>query len=120
MPSAQCSDSRSPSRPIGLEAGAAGVLGADLEARGEDQAVELVVLAVGPHAGLVDALDALAVGVDQVRVRLVVGVEVLVVEARPLAQLAVPRLERLGGRPSATIASTRARISFIFSSSLSS
>ena len=104
-----------------LEAGPAGVVGADLEARGEDQAVELVVHAADPHAGLVDALDALAVGVDEVGARLVVGLEVLVVEARALAQLAVPGLERLGGlaRP-ATMASTRARISVIFSSSLSS
>ena len=31
-------------------------------------------------------------------VRLVVGLQVLVVEARPLAELAVPRLQRLGGR----------------------
>ena len=50
----------------------------------------------GDHdAGLGDALDALAVGVDEVRAGLVVGLQVLVVEARPLAQLAVPRLEVL-------------------------
>ena len=48
-------------------------------------------------AGRVDALDAPSVGVDQVDVRPVVRVEVLVVEARPLAELAVPRLERVGG-----------------------
>ena len=46
-----------------------------------------------------DPLDALAVGVDQVRAGLVVGLQVLVVEAGPLAQLAVPGLELLGGRP---------------------
>ena len=69
IPSAQCSESVSPSRPIGLEAERRVVVGADLEARREDQAVELVVLAADPHAGLVDPLDALAVGVDEVHVR---------------------------------------------------
>jgi hypothetical protein len=65
----------------------------------------------------VDAIHALAVGVDQVRAGFVVGLEVLVVEAGPLAQLAVPGLERFGGlTASATSASTRARISVIFSS----
>jgi hypothetical protein len=38
---------------------------AHLEAGGEDQAVERDVPAGGPDAGLVDPLDALAVGVDQ-------------------------------------------------------
>ena len=76
---------------------AAGVLGADLESRGVDHAVELEVLAVGPHPGFVDPLDASALGVDQVGVRSVERLQVLVVETRPLAQLAIPRLERLGG-----------------------
>ena len=80
-----------------LEARTARVLGADLEARGEDDAVELVVNAVDPHAGLVDAFDTAAVGVDEVGTGLVERLEVFVVEARPLAQLAVPRLQRLGG-----------------------
>ena len=42
------------------------------------------MLAIGPDAGFVDALDALAVGVDQVGARLVVREEVLVVEAGTL------------------------------------
>ncbi len=83
--------------PDRLEAGPAGIVGANLEARREDQTIELVVHAVGPHAGLVDALDALAAGVDEMGGRLVVGLEVLVVEAGPLAQLAIPGLERFGG-----------------------
>jgi hypothetical protein len=56
--------------PGGLEPVAAGVVGADLEPGGEDQAVELVVRAPDPDPGLVDALDALAVGVDEVGARL--------------------------------------------------
>ena len=121
IPSAQCSRQLLAVTPDRVEAGPPGVLRADLEARCVDQAVEFVVLAVGPHAGLVDALHPLAIGVDQVGARLVVGVEVLVVEAGPLAQLAVPGLERLGGlRDRSTSASTRARISVIFSSSESS
>ncbi len=97
MPSAQSSESVTPSRPTVVEAGAPRELGADLEARGVDQAVELVVLVADPHAGLVDPLDTLAVGVDEVGARVVERLEVLVVEARPLAELAVPGLERLGG-----------------------
>ncbi len=79
-----------------VEPPASGVLGAHLEAGGEDEAVEVVVLAGRHDTGLVDALDALSPGVDQVAAGLVVGVEVLVVEAGALAQLAVPGLERLG------------------------
>ena len=96
MPSAQCSESVTPSRPIVSkpERRAYSVPTSKPEAKIE--AVELVVHAADPDAGLVDALDALAVGVDQVGAGLVVGLEVLVVEARALAQLAVPGLERLG------------------------
>ena len=47
MPSAQCSVKRPPVAAGDLVARAAGVVGADLEARGVDQAVELVLLAVG-------------------------------------------------------------------------
>ena len=48
------------------------------------------------HAGLGDALHALAVGVDEVGAGLVERLQVLVVEAGPLAELPVPRLEALG------------------------
>ena len=83
---------------VQLVAGAARVVGADLEAGGVDQAVELVLDAVRDDAVLGDALDALAVRVDERDVRAVEGVEVLVVEAGPLAELAVVGLQRLGGR----------------------
>src|SRR5690606_10722107 len=59
--------------------------------------VERVVLVADPHTFGVDLVDALPVGVDQVRGRQVVGLQVLVAEAGPLAQLAVPGLEPLGG-----------------------
>ena len=54
-------------------------------------------------AWLGDALDALAVGVDEVGAGLVVGLQVLVVEAGPLAELAVPGLQVLGRVGSSTI-----------------
>src|SRR3712207_6014586 len=78
-------------------AGPPRVVGADLEAGRVDDAVDLVRPAARHHGRLGYALDALAVGVDEVRAGLVEGLQVLVVEARPLAQLAVPRLE-VGGR----------------------
>src|SRR6202041_3209223 len=80
-----------------VEAGAAPVLGADLEAGRVDDAVDLVLAAASDHAFLGDPLDALAVGVDQVRAGLVEGLQVFVVEAGALAELAVPGLQPLGG-----------------------
>ena len=121
MPSAQASDSFSPSRPVEVEAGAALVLGADLEAGRVDDAVDLVLAAADHDALLGDPLDALAVGVDQVRAGLVEGLQVFVVEAGPLAELAVPGLQLLGRL--AVLRRwrrTRARISSIFSKSESS
>ena len=88
---------RQPVAAVDLVAGAAREVGADLEAGGVDQAVDLVLHAVRDHALLGDALDALALRVDQRDVRAVEGVEILVVEARPLAELAVVGLQRLGG-----------------------
>ena len=76
-----------------IEPGTAGVLGADLEARGVDDAVEVIVLTVGYQAGLGDLGDPFAISVDEMSIRLVVGVEVLIVETRTFAQLAEPRLE---------------------------
>src|ERR1700759_1922244 len=98
IPSAQDPDSVPPPRPPPaaaghLEAGPPGVRGTDLEAGAVDDAVQLVLPAGRDHAGLGDPLDPLAVRVDQVGVRVVEGLQVLVVEARPLAQLAVPGLE---------------------------
>ena len=80
----------------GVEPGPAGERRTDLEAGGVDDAVEFVVDAADPDARLVDALDTLAVGVDERDVRVVERLQVLVVEARPLAQLSEPRLERIG------------------------
>ena len=68
-----------------VEAGAARVVRADLEPRGVDDAVNLVLGARDDEALLRDALDALPVGVDQQATGMVEGLEVLVVKARPLA-----------------------------------
>ena len=68
---------------------------AHLEAGGVDDAVDLVLPAGGDHTGPGDPLHALAVAVHQVRARLVVGVQVLVVEARTFAEPAVPGLQPL-------------------------
>src|SRR5215475_13686925 len=70
---------------------------ADLEARGVDDAVDRVLGTGRYDTALTDPLDALAVGVDETDRRQVESVEVLVVEARALAELAVPRLELLCG-----------------------
>ena len=69
-----------------------------LEPGGEDQQVELELLAVGDDDVPADAVDASSLGVDQGDVVLVERVEVLVVEARALAEPVVPRLERFGRR----------------------
>src|SRR5262249_28914184 len=82
---------------VDLVAGAARVVGAHLEAGGVDQAVDRVLAAAHHDAALADALDAPAAGVDQRDVGAIEGREVLVVEAGPFAELAVPRLQRLGG-----------------------
>src|SRR5207245_517443 len=72
------------------EAGAPLVFGADLESRGVDDAVERVFLACDDDAVLGDALNTFAVGIDQIRARRVEGLQIGVVEARPLAELAIP------------------------------
>src|SRR5215469_4888815 len=78
-----------------IETGALGEIGPDFEARGIDDAVDLVFDAADDHAIFADALDTLAVGVDKLRRGLVEGLEIFVVKARPLAELAVPRLQVL-------------------------
>ena len=80
-----------------VEAGAPFVRRAHLEARGVDDAVHRVFHARHQQAVLGDALNALAVGVDQLHMGLVEGLQVFIMEAGPLAQLPVPGLE-LGGR----------------------
>ena len=90
---------REPVAPLHLVAGPTGVRGAHLEAGGEDEAVQLVFHAVGDHALLRDALHALALRIHQRDVGVVEGDQVVVMEARPLAELAIPRLQRVrGGR----------------------
>ena len=68
-PSRHFSVSVSPSRPTISIAGAARVVGADLEAGREDEAVELVLAAVDDDALRRDALDAAALRVDERDVR---------------------------------------------------
>src|SRR6202012_3454461 len=80
-----------------LEARAAAIIGAHLETRCEDEAVELVGLSVGDDARLGDALDAAPAGVDQGDIVAVERLQILVMEARPLTEVAVPGFERLGG-----------------------
>ena len=98
MPSAQCSDSVTPSRPIVSKPCDASYGGADLEAGGEDEAVELVLDARRPTTPVSSIRST---PLPSVSTRCTSGLlyawQVLVVEARPLAQLAVPGLERLGG-----------------------
>src|SRR5207244_12825519 len=81
-----------------VEAHAPRVRGPDLEARRVDDAVDLVLDAVRDHTRLGDALDALPVGVDELGRRQVERLEVLVVKAGALTELAIPRLELLRGR----------------------
>jgi len=81
-----------------VEPGAAAIFGADLEARGVDQAVQRILRAGHDHAGRRDALDALAVAVDQMDARQVEGLQVGIVEAGPLAELTVPGLQVPRGR----------------------
>ena len=88
-----------PVAPVQLVAGAARVVRPDFEAGGVDQAVELVLHAVDDDALRRDPLDAFALRVDQRDVGPVERVEILVVEARALAELPVVGLERLGRLP---------------------
>src|SRR5262249_23761511 len=83
--------------PDDLVAGAPGVVRPDLEAGGEDQAVDWVLLPRDDEAVRRHALDALPLRVDEGDVRAIEGLEVVVVEAGPLAELPVPGLERIRG-----------------------
>ena len=97
-PSAHFSDSVTPSRPWTSKPSRRVTAAPDLEPGGVDQAVELVLVAVDDDAPLGDPLDAAPLRVDEVHVGPVERVEVLVVEARTLAERLVPRLQRLGRR----------------------
>src|SRR5271154_1204115 len=71
--------------------------GADLEAGGEDDTVDLVLDAARDDALLRDAFHALGIArVDELDVRAVERRQIVVIEGRPLAELPIPGLERLG------------------------
>ena len=80
-----------------VEPGTPAVVRAHLETRCEDQAVEFVRHSVDDHAGLGDALHSATAGVDQCDVVAVERLQILVVKARTLAEIAIPGFERLGG-----------------------
>ena len=82
---------------VDLDAQPATEVSGDLEARGVDDAVDLVLVAVGHHASSGDPLDPPGLAdVDERDVVPVEAGEVLVVERRALAHLPVVRLQRLG------------------------
>ena len=92
-------DSVMPFRPTRFEACSARVVGPDLEARRVDETIQLVLLASDHGALLCHPLDTRALRIDERDVGAIEGLEVLVVEARPLAELAVVGLEGFRGRP---------------------
>ena len=87
-----------PVSPDDLEAGPPRVVGADLETGCEDQTVDVVLRTVDNNAVAGDALDALALGVDECHVVPVERLQIVVVEAGALAEVAVPGFERFGRR----------------------
>jgi hypothetical protein len=80
---------RHASLPNNLASHSLGIIRGELEAGRVNDAVELVLLAVRHDALLGDAVDALAVGVDQVDGGQVEGGQEFVVEAGALAELVV-------------------------------
>src|SRR6516225_3372028 len=84
-----------PVAAIDLKAGPPRVGGAHLEASGEDDAVHLVLDAVEHQPGLGHSLDAAAQGIHQSYVRSVERGQIVVIEGRPLTELAVPGLQSL-------------------------
>ena len=73
------------------------VVGTDLEARRKDQTVELVGHPVDDDPALGDALNPAATRIDQRHVVAIERLQIFVVETGPLAVVAVPGLQRLGG-----------------------
>ena len=70
------------------------VVGAYLEARGKHNAIDLILLTVGNHSSLGEGLDTLAVRIHKRHVRVVEGLQILVMETGSLTELSVVRLER--------------------------
>src|SRR5439155_15189952 len=79
-----------------IEARSPAIFGADLESGSIDDAVELILPARDDNAVFGDPLDPLAVGIDQMRPGPVEGLQIFVVETRPLAELAVPGFQPRG------------------------
>ena len=96
-PSRHFSVSVKPSRPTRSKPGAPRIVGADLESGCEDQAIDGVFGAVDDDAAGRDPLDAKAAGIDEGDVVAVERLQIFVVKAWPLAEVAVPRFEALGG-----------------------
>src|SRR5260370_5617146 len=70
----------------------------NLEAGRVNEHVEFVLIALEHRPLLVDFGDALAVRIDEMDVRPIIGWQIRVIETRALAHEHLPRLERLGGR----------------------
>src|SRR5205085_2744376 len=88
---------RRPVTAMNLIAGTAGIIGAYFESGGVDQTIERVFAPPDNNTGRRDALNSPTLGVDERDVRAVEGLQVFVMEARPLAELTIVRLERCGG-----------------------
>ena len=80
-----------------LVAGPAGVTRANLEASSEDDTIHRILGPVDHDAVLRNAFDPFPLGINQGHVQPVEGGQVFIVEAGPLAELPVPRLESGGG-----------------------
>ena len=78
-----------PSPPDDVVARSPGVVGADLEAGGEDHAIQLVLLVTNHDAALRHSFNTASQGVDEGHVGTVESSEVVVVEARPFTELPV-------------------------------
>ena len=86
-----------PVTPADIVTGPPRVFGTHFKPRRIDQAVDLIGLAIGDDRILRDPLDAPALCIDQRDIVPVEGRQVAVMETGPLAELAIPRLQRFGG-----------------------
>ena len=73
--------------------GPAGVTGADFKARAIDDAVNFIFDAINHQAFFSDALNALAIGVDQGHIGSIEGRQIIIIERRPFAEHFVIRFE---------------------------
>src|SRR6185437_7150550 len=86
---------RNPAASIQFIAGTPRVAGPDFKTRGIDQAIDFIFLAVGDDAAFGDPFHAFARRIHQRDVRAVEGLQIFVVEARPLAELVVIWFQRV-------------------------